>query len=179
MAGCFAKPFEEKYWGGIYEFDYDTGKCLSRIYVKPGFFRAYDFTPDVEKLAEPMQYDPRTEDYFCGDLQRPKNLPKKEAAKINFHQCGRKRYAPEALFLEEDVLFVEGVDHDIRRIYLVGKKDVYMAVFDDTEQTMLNVFGDGYYHVCIWLDELPPDHYELILNVKGQLQNTGKWIEKM
>lgn len=179
MAGCYAKPVEDEYWGGIYEFDYDSGKCLSRVYVKPGFFRAYDFTPDVEELAKPIQYDPRKGDYFCGDLQRPKLLSEKEAADIDFSKSVRRIFSSEKLFMEEDVLFVEGVDHEIRRIYLVGKNGVYMAVFDDTEQTMPNVFGDGYYHICIWLDELPKDHYELVLNIKGELQNTGKWIEKI
>lgn len=179
MAGSFVKPVEEEYWGGIYEFDYDTGKYLSQIYVKPGFFRAYDFTPDVEKLAEPMQYDPQKEDYICGDLQRPRCLSDEEAAEIYLCQCVKRKFSPDSLFVEEDVLFVEGVDHEIHRIYLIGKKDVYMAVFDDTEQTMPDAFGDSYYHICIWLDELPPDRYELVLNVKGELQNTGKWIEKM
>ena len=179
MAGCYAKPVEGEYWGGIYEFDYDSGKCLSRVYVKPGFFRAYDFTPDAVKLAEPMQYDSEKEDYFCGDLQRPKKLSEEEAAEIDFHRCVRRRFSPEALFIEEDVLFTEGLDHEIQRIYLVGEKGTYMAVFDDTEQTMPEAFGDSYYHVCIWLDELPKDHYELLLKAGGELRSTGKWIEKI
>ncbi len=179
MAGMYAKPFEEKYWGGIYEFDYDTGKCLTRLYVKPGFFRAYDFTPDAAKLAEPIQYDPKTEDYFCGNLQRPERLSDKEAADIDFGRCTRKLLSGEDVFLEEDVLFVYGVDHDVHKIYLVGKKGVYRAIFDDTEQTMPKVFGDAYYHVCIWLDELPRDQYKLVLDIKGELQSTGKWIEKI
>lgn len=178
MAGMFARPLEG-YNGGIYEFDHDTGKCLSRIYVKPGFFRAYDFTPDAARLAEPLCYNPETDDYFCGDLQRPRLLSEKERAGTDLRQNTGKSVFPEDIFIEEDVLFAGGIDHDIRRIYFVGKKEIYASFYDDTEQTMSDVFGNVYYYVCTWLDQLPPDRYEVVLDVKGKLLKTGKWIEKI
>ena len=177
MAGMYAKPLDGCY-GGIYEYDYDTGKCLSRIYVKPGFFRAYDFTPDAGELAEPIHYDREREDYFCGDLQRPERLTGREAGGVDFGRCAGKAFSPKDIYIEEDVLFVGGIDHEIYRIYLIGKQDVYQAVYNDTEQTMPKEFGDAWYRICTWLDELPADRYELVVDIKGQLVRTGKWIEK-
>lgn len=178
MAGMFATPLDEEYLGAVYEYDYDTGECLGETYVKPGFFRAYEFAPDAAALTEPIQYDPKTEDYFCGDLKRPVRLSDEEAEEVKNAKYKRVLYSSEDLFLEEDVLFVWGVDHHVKKICLAGKRNTYVTSFEDTHQTM-EIFVNAKYHVCTWLDELPPDHYKLILKVDDQYQNTGKWIEKI
>ncbi len=173
MAGSYAEPVDGDA-GGVYEYDFESGEILSEFGVKPGYFRAYEFAPDVQELALPMKV---SGDYMCGSIKRPKKLSGEEYRELVSRPTGRIKSVAIDYTLQEDLLFVQGVDHEIEKIYFYGEKGCYRTDFDDTYQTM-DVFREMVYEIATQLDELPPDRYNLYLQVRGEIQNTGKYITK-
>ncbi|MCI5730533.1 MAG: aryl-sulfate sulfotransferase [Eubacterium sp.] len=173
MAGSYAEPVDGD-GGGVYEYDFETGEVLSEFGVKPGYFRAYNFTPNVEELALPMKV---TGDYMCGTIKKPQKLSGEEYRELASCQPGRVKSIAIDYKLQEDLLFVKCVDHEVEKIYFRGEKGCYQTDFDDTYQTM-DVFRKMVYKIATQLTDLPPDHYDILLQVKGELQKTGKYIEK-
>ncbi len=173
MAASYAKP-EDGDVGGVYEYDFETGEVVSEFGVKPGYFRAYNFTPNIEELAEPMNV---SGDYMCGTIKKPCKVDAERCFFLKEQQPGRIKSIAIDYKLQEDLLFVKGVDHEIEAIYFCGGKDYYETRFDDTYQTM-DVFREMVYEVATWLTDLPADRYHIVLQVKGELQKTGKYIEK-
>ncbi len=173
MAGSYAEPVDGDA-GGVYEYDFESGEILSEFGVKPGYFRAYEFAPDVQELALPMKV---SGDYMCGSIKRPRKLSGEEYRELVSRPTGRIKSVAIDYTLQEDLLFVQGVDHEIEKIYFYGEKGCYRTDFDDTYQTM-DVFREMVYEIATQLDELPPDRYNLYLQVRGEIQNTGKYITK-
>ncbi len=173
MAGSYAEPVDGDA-GGVYEYDFESGEILSEFGVKPGYFRAYEFAPNVQELALPMDI---SGDYMCGSIKRPKKLSGEEYRELVSQKAGKVKSVAIDYTLQEDLLFVQGVDHEIEKIYFCGEKGCYRTDFDDTYQTM-DVFREMVYEIATQLDELPPDHYDVYLQVKGELQKTGKYITK-
>lgn len=173
MAGSYAEPVDGDA-GGVYEYDFESGEILSEFGVKPGYFRAYEFAPDVQELALPLKV---SGDYMCGSIKRPKKLSGEEYRELVSRPTGRIKSVAIDYTLQEDLLFVQGVDHEIEKIYFYGEKGCYWTDFDDTYQTM-DVFREMVYEIATQLDELPPDRYNLYLQVRGEIQNTGKYITK-
>jgi hypothetical protein len=169
MAASYAEPIE-KNAGGIYEFDFETGEVLSEFGVKPGFFRAYNFEPDYEELVKPVG---RIENYVGGELRRPEKVEKS----MQFPKRQKVTDVAIAYARQEDILHVRGVDHQILAVYFVGSEGTYVVRFEDTYQTM-EIFETNEYFLALQFDNLPSDHYSIYLDVNGELQNTGKWIEK-
>lgn len=174
MAGSYAKPVDGDE-GGIFEYDFDTGEILSEFGVKPGYFRAYEFAPDVQQLAQPMEV---SGEYMCGNIKRPVQLSGEEYRSLASRQSVKVKSKSIDYTLQEDLLFVQCVDHEVERIYFRGEKGCYQTIFDDTYQTM-DIFHDMVYEIATQLDQLPPDRYELYLKVKGEICKTGKYIEKI
>lgn len=173
MAGSYAEPVDGD-GGGVYEYDFETGEVLSEFGVKPGYFRAYNFTPNVEELALPMK---DSGDYMCGTIKKPRKLSGEEYRALASCQARRIKSLAIDYKLQEDLLFVKCVDHEVEKIYFRGEKGCYHTDFDDTYQTM-DVFREMVYEIATQLSDLPPDHYDILLQVKGELQKTGKYIEK-
>ena len=173
MAGSYAEPVDGD-GGGVFEYDFETGEVVSEFGVKPGYFRAYNFTPNVEELARPMEV---SGDYMCGTIKKPHKLSGEEYRELASCQPRRVKSIAIDYKLQEDLLFVKGVDHEVEKIYFRGEKGCYQTDFDDTYQTM-DVFRKMVYEIATQLTDLPSDHYDILLKVKGELQKTGKYIEK-
>lgn len=174
MAGSYAEPVDGDE-GGIFEYDFETGEILSEFGVKPGYFRAYDFTPNVQELARPME---TSGDYMCGNVKRPVQLSGEEYRSLSVQPAKKLRSAVIDFVLQEDLLFVQCLDHEVEKIYLRGERGCYRTDFDDTYQTM-DVFREMVYEIATGLEELPPDQYELYLSIGGELYKTGKRIRKI
>lgn len=172
MAGAYAEPVDGD-GGGVYEYDFETGEILSEFGIKPGYFRAYEFTPNVEELAGPLK---TSGDYMCGDLKRPRKMSKEETDKIASKTAGRVDSPAIDYKLQEDLFFLRGVDHEVKKVYFLGQKGNYQVDYDDTYQTM-DIFSRMVYILAMQLDKLPSDRYQLYLDVKGEYQKTGKYIE--
>lgn len=173
MAGSYAEPVDGDE-GGIFEYDFDSGEVLSEFGVKPGYFRAYEFAPNVQELAGPMEIKG---EYMCGNIKRPVKLSGEEYRLIASSPAMKLKSSVIDFRLQEDLLFVQCTDHEVERIYFRGEKGCYQTIFDDTYQTM-DIFREMVYEIATQLDKLLPDRYELYLKIKGKLYKTNKYIEK-
>lgn len=171
MAGSYAEPVDGDE-GGIFEYDFDTGEILSEFGVKPGYFRAYEFAPNVQQLATPMAVSGA---YMCGNIKRPVKLSGEEYRRLASKPAKKMKNPVIDFKLQEDLLFVQCADHEVERIYFRGERGCYQTVFDDTYQTM-DIFRDMVYEIATQLDELLPDRYEVYLKIQGDLYKTGKYI---
>lgn len=172
MAGSYAEPVDGD-GGGIFEYDYETGEVLSEFGVKPGFFRAYPFEPNVQELAEPMQV---TGDYQVGQIKQPQEISSSKYCKLKSEKKHHIKSAAIEYEMQEDLLFVNNVDHEVEKVYFIGDKGGYQVDFDDTYQTM-DVFRTMVYKVAMQLTNLPKDKYKIYLQVKGELQTTKRYID--
>lgn len=173
MAGSLVKPLDGNI-GVIREYDVKKEKVLSEIYVKPGFFSAREFEPCVPELAKPLLAG---KEYLCGDLKRPERLSKEEFLSLHFHKMKRVSDMAVDYRMHEDILYIHGVDHSIRKVYFIGKKDNFVVDFSETHQTM-EVFETAEYYIAMWLDTLPSDSYQMYLDLRGEIQYTGAYISK-
>lgn len=173
MAGSYAEPVDGD-GGGVYEYDFETGEVLSEYGVKPGFFRGYAFEPDFEQLSKPME---QRKDYFVGKLREPRKMTEEEYKLVAGDKPGYVKSPAVDYCLQEDLLLVKAKDHELEKIYLFGRKGNYEVDYSETNQTM-DVFRKMVYHHTADLDGLPCDRYELFIQVKGEFQKTGKYIEK-
>lgn len=173
MAGCYAEQIDGAQ-GAVYEYDFESGEVLSEYAVIPGFFRGYNFEPDIEELAQPME---TTRDYFVGELRCPRKMEKEEYQEVVSVKAKLIKSPAVDYWLQEDILMVEAKDHQLEKIYLFGSKGNYEVDYSDTYQTM-PIFSNMVYAHTAHLESLPLGRYHLYLRVQGELQKTGKYIEK-
>ena len=173
MAGYLVPELEENL-GLIREYDFDTEEVLSEYYVKPGFFRAHEFCPDMVSMSKTLV---KNNDYLGGELKRPERVDPEEAEKLDFSHAPAVKDSSVFYRMQEDLLYIHEIDHAIQQVYLRGKEDVWRVEFSDTYQTM-KTFEDADYRIAMWLDTLPVDQYELYVVLEDKLQNTGKKLTK-
>lgn len=173
MAGSYAEPVDGD-GGGVFEYDFETGEVLSEYGVKPGFFRGYPFEPDFDELVKPME---QRKDYFGGKLREPQKMTQDEYEQVVSVKAKLVKSPAVDYCMQEDILLVQAQDHQLEKIYLFGQKGKFQIDYSDTKQTM-SVFNKMVYFHTADLDCLPCDRYELFVQVKGEFQKTGKYIEK-
>lgn len=173
MAGCYAEPIDGDA-GAVFEYDFESGEVLSEYGVKPGFFRGYQFEPDVEQLAKPME---STRNYYVGELKYPKKMSDAEYEKATETKAKLVKSSAVDYWLQEDILLVEAKDHHLQKIYLFGNHGNYEVDYSDTYQTM-PIFSKMVYAYTAHLEDIPAGHYDLYLVVQDELQKTGKYIKK-
>ncbi len=177
MAGSLMPEIEGNL-GLVREYDIDSGEVLSEYQVKPGFFRAHEFNPDMVSLSKALV---KNTDYLGGDLKRPEEVLGGEAEKIRASLDSAPAVDnPVVRYrMQEDVLYIHETDHLIQKVYFYEREgDLWEVDFSDTWQTM-KTFEDADYNIAMWLDKLPAGHYDLYLRIGGKaLYRTGKHITK-
>lgn len=173
MAG-YLVPEIEGNLGLIREYDFDTEEILSEYYVRPGFFRAHEFNPDMVSLSKTLV---KNSDYLGGELKRPERMDEEESSRLDFENAPAVKDPDVFYRMQEDLLYIHEIDHAIQKVYLKAKDAVWMVEFSDTYQTM-KTFEDADYRIAMWLDILPPEQYELYIVLDNELQNTGKKLTK-
>ena len=173
MAGCFPEPVDGD-MGAVIEYEFESGEVLSEYGVKPGFFRAYNFAPDIIELAKPMEY---SSDYFAGELRYPELTYDELNIKLGDSPDKSGNADEIKCRLQEDILLVEATDHQLQKIYLCGIDDNYVVDYSDTYQTK-EVFSTMVYEYTAHLKNLPAGYYDLYLVVNNKLTKTGKYIIK-
>lgn len=173
MAGFLVPEINENL-GLIREVDFDTEEILSEYYVKPGFFRAHEFCPDMISLSKALV---QNTEYLLGDLKRPVLAEKERETAWDFTAAVNVADSAIRYRRREDVFYVREVDHTIQTVIFHGKEKTWYVDFKDTYQTM-KTFENAVYYIAMWLDVLPPDQYEIYLEINNILQNTGKKIVK-
>lgn len=174
MAGSYAEPIDGD-MGGVYEYDFESGEVLAEYGVRPGYFRGYNFEPDVEQLVRPIK---PTKDYFVGELRHPEELSREDYPKEMAGKVKRVRNPKVDYWLQEDILMVQATDHQLQKIYLFGEKGNYVVDYSDTYQTM-PIFSNMTYAHTAELQNLPLDTYQLYLVVEDKLYKTGSYIKKI
>lgn len=173
MAG-YLVPKIDGNLGVIREYDFDTMEVLSEYYVRPGFFRAHEFRPDMVSLSKTLV---KNNDYLGGDLKRPERLEKEITDTLDFGAAGAVSESYIKYRMQEDLLYIHEIDHAIKKVYLRGREETWYVEFSDTYQTM-KTFEDADYYIAMWLEGLPVDQYDLYIQVGDELKNTGKKITK-
>ena len=173
MAG-FLVPEIDGNLGLIREVDFDTEEILSEYYVKPGFFRAHEFCPDMTSLSKALV---QNADYLLGELKRPILAENERLAAWDFEAAKNVTDPMIRYRRREDVFYVREVDHTIQTVIFRGKEKVWYVDFKDTYQTM-KTFENAVYYIAMWMDVLPPDQYDIYLEIDNDLQNTGEKIVK-
>lgn len=174
MAGYLVPEIEENL-GLIQEYDFDTEEIISEYYVKPGFFRAHEFCPDMVSLSKTLV---KNNDYLGGDLKRPERMEEEQAERLDFASAPPVTELSVTCARQEDIFYIHEVDHAIKKVYFLGKEEgTWFVEFADTYQTM-ETFEDADYRIAMWLDVLPPDQYDIYIQLGEELQNTGKKITK-
>jgi hypothetical protein len=172
MAGSYAEPVDGNR-GGVYEYDFDTGEVVSEFGVKPGYFRGYEFTPHIEKLAEPMEV---LGNYMSGELKRPKEMEEAKYQEAISHPITKVKNPKISYVMQEDLLFIWCTDHEVEKVYFFGRKGKYSVDFDDTYQTM-EIFKKMEYLIAMQLDKLPPDRYNVFIKTEGRIEDCKKYIK--
>ncbi|MCR5691663.1 MAG: aryl-sulfate sulfotransferase [Eubacterium sp.] len=173
MAGAYVSEHQGSV-GGIYEFDYDTGKKVSEIQVKPGYFRAYGFEPEIAELCQPQDFKAP---YLLGNLKKPVEARQEDLEGIRFSVKKELFKFCREYERKERCLFVPEYDHELKKMYFHGKKHDYIMDFTETEQVYGTYFGGSKHHLSIDIGNLPEDHYDIYIQYNGDFGYSGKYIE--
>lgn len=168
---AFFDPLVENCGGMVYEYDYDTEEVLNQYLIQYYYYRGYPFCLSFEELSQRM---PQNKDYMKGSLHYPKlidnwnDLEKKEEELPTKSGIMYK--------MTEHLFFVKAKDHDIRKVFLVGTNQQYVRDYSDTTQHKEEFFGSNVYYIAVPMDQCKPDQYEIWLDYKDSIYNTGKFI---
>ncbi len=182
LKNCGAKK------GSITEFDYNTGKKINQYAINYSFYRAYEMKFETDKMAEPMEIDT---DYCLGtiyglnecaapDTSKAEPLPEpvleepdktEEERKTRLEKICRKNpdydvdpkqdMARISMAVREDILYVSLLDHQLERIYFVGKNHSYYRDYTDTVQERPEYFARAVHTDIFSLNTFCEDAYEI------------------
>lgn len=197
MSGFYGRP-QGKRAGAIEEFDLDSMERINRYDVSVSFYRAYGLKFQYVMWKEMLQDDYRLGTLLhlspCKKIGVTKAVKVPECKKdydlykiyclLSQHQEEAKSLIQTSqdvaymrMRLCEQVLYLHGIDHVMKKIYFVGKKHYYLKNFDDTEQKNYISFGRLPYAVAVSIDNLEQDIYNLyILAQDGKLYDMRKRI---
>lgn len=190
--------------GLITEFDYDTGEVLNQYSVNNGFYRAYGFKLETEKMSLSMEED---NNYSLGnickmvpcekiDLSKALELPEpvltegdtteeERSARIKNALKENPDYvvnpvqdiARIALSIEDDLLCVKFIDHLLEGIYLVGEEHTYFRDYSGSTQERPEYFARMLINDPIPLMDLEYDTYEVYYKHSSGLYKSGNIIK--
>lgn len=203
MNGKLTEKSKER-CGSIIEFDYESAEVLNQYATNYGFYRAYQFQFKPEEMAQEMEVVPNyclgniEPVKVCGqiDVSAAKKLPKpvleegykteterkeelRSLAKKNpqYYVNPEQDMARITMTLEEDVLYVELLDHQLQQIYFVGKNETYIRDFSDTKQERPEYFARANHIEGIPLDSLREDSYKIYYQHETGLYESGYWVD--
>ena len=188
----------------IVEFDYNSGEVINQWAMNFGFYRAYKFDFAVEKISEPMETDGnyslgkvyQLEKDSMPDIDSAKNIPEpvleaeytnEEDRKNKLSELCKKNpnYPVDAeqdmarikMVLEEDVLYIYLLDHQLEKIYFVGKNNVYSRDYTATKQERPEYFARAGNIDANPLGKLEADSYEIYFKHKIGLYKSKYYIK--
>lgn len=200
VEGCSGMINEYDFLNGSLYNQYLTKASFYRAYELPLNYPdlAKPVEQDMEYMLGTMREPYRTEK---PEVSRSMPLPKRdvlytaEKAYYKGTKAERKKKYEEAmengevafdieqdianteLSLCENILYVNAVDHLIRKIYLVGEDNCYVQDYSDTKQTNPALFARMFYAVTVPLGVLPSDRYRIYLECDGKLYDSGESVE--
>jgi hypothetical protein len=166
MGGYLAEETEDKQNGMIYEFDYETEEMLNQYSTKDTFYRAYEFVPDFNTCAVPLQPE---DIYFKGTLSAAVLNENAQPAPSEVLTKGVN------LTISQQLLYVEANDHKVSNIEFVGKNGSYILDLSYTG-TGEESYYKLTYNLLAPFSNLPPDDYQVVITYEGARYNTGHII---
>lgn len=169
MAMCaHFKPEVDGYKAKLYEFDYNTGKCINEMSCKTDYFTAHSFDFNVKAMSAPLNQDkpqivgtlinPVKLDTLPEELKNAQAVTEEIMSELKFRRYG-------------DILQISAVDHDLQKIYMYSDKNIYMQDFTDTEQP-LKVFKTQRYFVNMPMMDMQPDTYKIAVQYLSKTYTT-------
>ncbi len=167
MCGWLLKD-NQKRFGKIYEFDYETGEIVRRYSLKYRFYRAMEMKVNYEDLARPFATD---QEYIKGELRAAVETPKKIKEP--------KQVLEEGISLKRkgSVLYVNTLDHHISQLVFKGESHSYVYDLTDIKlkrKNFLNVPID----IPVPMGNLEADTYQLYCVYQNTYYDTGFDISK-
>ncbi len=167
MCGWLLKD-NQKRFGKIYEFDYETGEIVRRYSLKYRFYRAMEMKVNYEDLARPFATD---QEYIKGELRAAVETPKKIKEP--------KQVLEEGISLKRkgSVLYVNTLDHHISQLLFKGESHSYVYDLTDIKlkrKNFLNVPID----IPVPMGNLEADTYQLYCVYQNTYYDTGFDISK-
>lgn len=174
--------------GSIIEFDYDSKEIINQYSMSYGFYRAYEFKFEAEKMSEKMDLDTN---YILGknyemkqcdhlDISCAKTLPEPvlEEPDKTEHERSKRLSAickknpdyyvdPEqdmtriTATIEENTAYFHLLDHQLEKIYFVGENHTYYRDYTDTQQERPEYFARVNHIDAVPLDKLENDDYRI------------------
>lgn len=198
------KSKDKKRKGSIIEFDYNSGEILNQYSMNYGFYRAYEFNFEAEEMSKAIGQD---SNYVLGhiygletsdaiDVSEAKTVPEpvliapdttEEERSERLTKICKKNYdyddeyeqdmARIKLTIEENTAYLHLLDHQLERVYLVGKCHTYFRDYTDTEQIRPEYFARANNIDAIPLEDLENDHYEIYFKHKKGLYKSKYFIK--
>jgi len=202
MSGKCVK--EGVFYGEIVEFDYSTGELVNKYSIDHGFYRAYPMTIEADALAEVAD---NNDDYMLGkiygmekcdniDVSEAKVVPKpilEKEYKSEKHRKNKLRKLctnnpnyyvdPEQdmarieLAVEEDIAYLHMLDHQLEKVYFVGKNNTYMRDYTGTKQERPEYFTRAGIGDPFSLSELASDKYRIYYKHSTGLYKSKYYIK--
>lgn len=165
---------DDDFIGKILEIDYKSSKIINECNVKRGFFAAYRFQAKYDKLAAPMK---KNTNYLLGEFRQP--TPASDEAISTFetdtHTLFHEFRKNADYYIEENILYINCIDHSIEKIIFKGKNHIYESSFTDTKQEN-SKFGAFIYYIMAPFQNLEPDKYDIFIVYKAHTFALNKYI---
>ena len=168
-------PLLDDYAGKIFEYDYDTDKCIKEFSMRNNYFAVHPIQFNIEALSAPMTQDKK--ELIIGDLYGTKEIEKLPEDVKNAKFMSQAELNEFRFRIMENVLHVFAKDHDLEKVYFYNNETVYLQDYTDTVQTM-EVFKNQSYYLSIPLDGLKQGKYNIAIQYMGNRFKTDYWIQK-
>ncbi len=175
MCGYLKNP-DKGAIGKILELDYSSSKIINECFIKKGFFAAYPFLLNYDKLAIPMK---KETNYLLGTLNQPVLIADSTVSSYVLDTHSSPLFAEfkknADYYIEENILFIKAIDHAIEKIIFKGKRYTYETSFEDTKQEN-SKFAAFIYYIMAPFHDLKPDKYQIYIVYKSNIFALDKYI---
>lgn len=166
MSGCLASKKEAER-SLVCEIDTNTNEIINQYGIAYTFHRGYPFNFDYTSLAEPCnQHLPS----WIGEL----NFPIRSTRHIPKPEKKLQKKLGVSFRKSDDILFVQGKDHQIKEVIFAGKKRQYVYDLTLTDQQKPDLYKRLTYSTPIPLKRLEKDTYNIYVRLKNHAYYTAK-----
>lgn len=166
MGGYLAEETEDGRNGMIYEYDYDSEEVLNQYSFRHDFYRAYEFSPDLNTCAKPLEL---SGNYFKGTLRAASLNPKAKALPDEILEEG------VTLSMLQQILLIKAGDHKVSKVEFLGENNNYLLDMSYTKKGE-KTYRKLVYKLAVPLLNLEPDEYRIVLTYDGVRYNTDQTI---
>ena len=154
----------------ITEWNYDTEQKLNEYHIRQGFFRAFPFQVRGGQIESPSGL---RLPYRKGQLELP--VPCMDMPREILKWSRKPKELTVGFACMDNLILVRAQDHIVEKVYFVGDA-VWVRDYTDTTQKS-EIFARKSYYVAVPADSLPSGAYRIVLQIGGNLYETGREFE--